>query len=62
MKILKKGRNTKIPQNKRLKCNLCGCKMRADFEDVHPGQTVLDVPAFYVCCPQCGKSIFYSYR
>lgn len=62
MRIIKKGKQRQYHQHKRLKCDDCKTRIKADFQDCFEGTTVLNIPAYYVKCPTCGNHIHYCYK
>lgn len=60
MKIIKLRHKNKYPKQKRKRCNSCKSLLLINFkEDCHVALTVLDAPAYYATCPNCGKEIYY---
>lgn len=59
MKILKKGKGIKYPKCKAMRCDACGTKLRANFEDCFKSYSVLNILGYYVACPICNKYLYY---
>lgn len=57
--LLRREHKPRYPKHRLLRCSKCHTWMYAGITDCKQGKTVLNLPAIYVDCPNCGESHHY---